>query len=603
MPLHEGENVGPYRVIGQLGQGGMATVYKAYHAQLNRYVAIKMMHHAFQDNQNFLARFRREAQIVALLEHPHIVPVYDFSEYQNQPYLVMKFIEGKTLKGTLVDGALTLEQVLHVMTAVANALTYAHSKGVLHRDIKPSNIVIDKDNVPYLTDFGLARIAEAGESTLSADMIMGTPHYISPEQALGEKNLTAGTDIYSLGVVLYELVVGRVPFSADTPYAIIHDHIYTPLPLPSQVNPDIPANVEMVLLKALAKDPQDRYASAVAMVEAFKTAVTSAGLSELRADRVSLAGISLAKLRIAMNSQLIAGSTPNLPGIAAPIPLPSPSQIMRQRRRERRWLWGGFVAFLLLCGLSGLITVSAGGTLARLSEARQDGELPLVPPPLANVGGYQVPDIPLDIAQTAVARNPNDPAMYLAVARALNADGQSSAARAAFEAGLAIADDRIGYLMTAGNLMAEDENHESAIVLYLAALQLARENPLAYPDVRAHVGHYLYELTSQPNNVNFTALRLSLNSPELNQIDPSFLHIFGSYNLLNFERPTLALGRIRPLATRPDALAEARLVYGEAFLADNQPEQAREQWTIARDDPHAPQWVRDRAEELISDNP
>src|SRR5689334_13651980 len=139
MPLHEGENVGPYRVIGQLGQGGMATVYKAYHAQLNRYVAIKMMHQAFQENENFHARFRREAQIVALLEHPHIIPVYDFNEYQNQPYLVMKYVDGKTLKGTLVDGALTLAQVMHVMTAVASALTYAHSKGVLHRDIKPSN--------------------------------------------------------------------------------------------------------------------------------------------------------------------------------------------------------------------------------------------------------------------------------------------------------------------------------------------------------------------------------------------------------------------------------------------------------------------------------
>jgi serine/threonine-protein kinase len=285
MPLVEGQIVGPYQFISQLGQGGMATVYKAYHARLDRYVAIKVVHQAFQGDDSFLARFEREAQIVAKLEHPHIVPVYDYNEHEGQPFLVMKFVEGRTLKNLLSARPLTLQQILDIMSPVASALTYAHRQGVLHRDIKPSNIILDRDGVPYLTDFGLARIAQSGESTMSQDVILGTPNYISPEQARGEKNLDARTDIYSLGIVLYELVVGRVPFRGDTPYAIVHDHIYSELPLPTSINPEIPRQVEAVLLKALAKNPADRYGSATEMTDAFRLAVADTGLNDLSPER------------------------------------------------------------------------------------------------------------------------------------------------------------------------------------------------------------------------------------------------------------------------------------------------------------------------------
>ena len=175
MNWRAGEQVGQYEIISELGRGGMATVYKAYHALLDRQVAIKVMHQSFIDDNNFTERFKREAQIVARLEHPHIVPVYDYSEYQGMPYLVMKIIQGRSLKQTLFKSPPTLDEIIHIMTAVADATTYAHNKGVLHRDIKPSNIVIDTDNVPYLADFGLARIVSAGESTMSADVLLGTP--------------------------------------------------------------------------------------------------------------------------------------------------------------------------------------------------------------------------------------------------------------------------------------------------------------------------------------------------------------------------------------------------------------------------------------------
>jgi serine/threonine protein kinase len=203
MSFDIGENVGPYRITERLGQGGMATVYRAYHANLDRYVAIKVLHAAFKTDPNFLARFQREAQIVARLEHPSIVPIYDYNDHQGEPYLAMKFIEGETLKGRLSRLPLTLDEAISTMTAIAQALTYAHEQGVLHRDIKPSNILLEKNTTPYLADFGLARIASAGESTLSQDSMLGTPQYMSPEQAQGVKDLTPATDIYSLGVFLY----------------------------------------------------------------------------------------------------------------------------------------------------------------------------------------------------------------------------------------------------------------------------------------------------------------------------------------------------------------------------------------------------------------
>ena len=273
MPFTIGENVGPYRVVEQLGRGGMATVFKAYHASLDRYVAIKVLHPAFREDANFLARFQREARIVAKLDHPNIVPVYDFAEHRGHPFLVMRFIEGETLKAYLKRGKPSADEVSRVIEAVGGALVYAHEQKILHRDIKPSNVILTPKGQIYLTDFGLARIAEVGESTLSRDMMVGTPQYISPEQASGETKLDARTDIYSLGVVLYELLVGRVPFQADTPYAVVHDHIFTPLPLPRSIEPDLPEALERVLLKALAKDPDDRFQSVEEMLGAFQNAL------------------------------------------------------------------------------------------------------------------------------------------------------------------------------------------------------------------------------------------------------------------------------------------------------------------------------------------
>jgi serine/threonine protein kinase len=265
--------LGNYEIQEKIGAGGMASVYKAYQPKLDRHVAIKVMHPNIAADTNFIARFEREARIVARLDHPNIVPIYDYDEVEGQPYLVMKYVEGRTLKAILRDGPLEPARVMHVITAVGDALSYAHDEGILHRDIKPSNIILSQRGNPYLMDFGLARIARSGESTMSADVMLGTPHYISPEQARGNTDLDERTDVYSFGVVLYELLTGRVPFVGDTSYAIIHDQLNTAPPSPRTFNPAIPESVEAVLMKALAKDRTDRYATPQAMVQAYKDAL------------------------------------------------------------------------------------------------------------------------------------------------------------------------------------------------------------------------------------------------------------------------------------------------------------------------------------------
>jgi serine/threonine protein kinase len=278
--MQPGTRIGPYEVVEMLGKGGSATVYKAYHSRLDRHVAIKVLHTAFVNDPHFLTRFEREARIVARLEHPAIVPIYDYDELEGSPYLVMKYVEGATLKQRAIKKGFSLGQIADVLGVVADALDYAHGRGVLHRDLKPSNILIDADDKPYLTDFGLARMAQLGESTISHDMMLGTPYYISPEQAQGSKDLTSATDIYSLGVILYELVTGSVPFSADSAYAIVHGHITTQPTPPSQLNNALPTRVDAVLLRALAKNPAQRYPTATALIQDFRQAIIEGDVSD-----------------------------------------------------------------------------------------------------------------------------------------------------------------------------------------------------------------------------------------------------------------------------------------------------------------------------------
>jgi serine/threonine-protein kinase len=266
-----GQEFGGYRIISQIGKGGMATVYKAFQASLDRYVALKVMPPFYaEEDETFLKRFRREARSVAKLRHPNILMVIDYGEKDGLTYIVMEYVDAGTLTDRL-GKPLPLTEIANIIEQIASALDYAHGQGVVHRDVKPSNILLPKPNWPLLTDFGLAKIVGGSQLTITGS-IAGTPAYMSPEQGQGEP-VDARSDIYSLGIVLYEMATGGVPYYAETPMAVVVKHIIDPLPLPSSKNPDLPESVERVILKALSKRPEDRYSRVNNLARALKMAV------------------------------------------------------------------------------------------------------------------------------------------------------------------------------------------------------------------------------------------------------------------------------------------------------------------------------------------
>jgi len=271
-----GKQLGPYRIIEPLGEGGMAAVYKSYQPGMDRTVALKVLPRLFASDPTFLARFGQEARVIANLEHQNILPVYDFGESDGYTYLVMRFVDGGTLADLLERERLSLPQVRHVMSQVGGAVAYAHARGVLHRDIKPSNVLIDGSGNCLLSDFGLAKMAEGNVRLTQTGGIMGTPAYMSPEQGLGNP-VDARTDIYALGVVLYEIATGRLPFQAETPIALIMKHIHDPLLSPRLHNPELSEAIERVILKALAKQPEDRFGTAGELVGALCSALSGVG--------------------------------------------------------------------------------------------------------------------------------------------------------------------------------------------------------------------------------------------------------------------------------------------------------------------------------------
>jgi len=289
-----GKTIGKYRLVEKRGQGGMAQVYKAYQAELDRYVAVKVIHPNLTGDEAFAARFRREARAVAALDHPNIVRVYDFDTDNGLAFLVMEYLEGISLREKLRelscrDERMELEEVEHIVCALCDALDHAHRQGMVHRDIKPSNVMITDEGRPVLCDFGIARMVDTTAITGSGGTL-GTPAYMSPEQGRGEPG-DARSDIYALGVLLYQLCTGRVPFDADTPYAVILKHITAPLPSPRLLRPDLPEAVERVILKALAKDPDHRYQTAGEMGRALKEALRSRKMAPLRPRRPIRRGV------------------------------------------------------------------------------------------------------------------------------------------------------------------------------------------------------------------------------------------------------------------------------------------------------------------------
>ncbi len=256
-----GQNLGRYHIIEPLGQGGMASVFKAFDTVLERNVAIKIIRTDKKEGteQNeFLKRFQREAKALAQLDHPYILKVLDYGEQDGVPYLVMPFVQGGTLKEKM-GRPMPYGEASALLAPIAQALDYAHRRKIIHRDVKPANILISESNTPLLSDFGIAKILESGESTqlTGTGVGIGTPDYMAPEQWMGKAD--ACTDIYSLGVVFFQMITGRLPFIAETPAAVLIKHMQDPLPRASSLVPNLPEPVEQVLFKALAKEPQNRF--------------------------------------------------------------------------------------------------------------------------------------------------------------------------------------------------------------------------------------------------------------------------------------------------------------------------------------------------------
>ncbi len=263
--LNVGDTLGAYRLVAFLGEGTLALVYKAYHAALDRHVALKVLKPNYQNDPSVRMRFQQEAQQSAHLHHPNILPVYDFVSAGERMYLAMRHVEGETLRQRLERGPLTLGDAARLLGGVGAALNYAHERGLLHGDLKPSNILLSSDGNVYLADFGTVRV-------VTGDLSRGTPDYVSPEQARTGDEVGIKADQYALGVVLFEALTGVLPFRAPDPHGVVLHHLMTLPPRPSAINGNISQGVEDVILTALAKAPRDRHADVAAMVAAFQKA-------------------------------------------------------------------------------------------------------------------------------------------------------------------------------------------------------------------------------------------------------------------------------------------------------------------------------------------
>jgi len=591
MPFAEGENIGPYRIIEQLGQGGMATVYKAYHAALDRYVALKVLHPAFHEDPNFTARFQREARVVAKLEHPSIVPVYDYAEQENRPFLVMKYIQGETLKARLSRGPLNAAEITLVVDAVGSALAYAHKQGILHRDIKPSNVLISNDGQMYLADFGLARIAQAGESTLSSDSIMGTPQYISPEQARGDKDLDGGTDIYSFGVMLYEMVVGQVPFNADTPFSIIHDHIFSPLPLPRSINTQVPESVERVLLKALAKERADRYEDIPALVRAFKAAWDVAG--------IPMQGTAL-------TLPVVVTARPKKKADTAPGMGPAKTTVSKEPKRKRSpwpFLAAGFV--LIACFAVAFFVVRQGllnRQANRVPEATAT-QVVLAPPPVEPTLRNPEPqlpaptDVPPEVqeARRKADARPKDPFAQLDLSLAYWDAGMQRLAYESLNHAAELAGGDREFLVRAGEQFHMRQAWIASAAMYLRFIKQSGPAGEIPEEISNNFHEAVFMAAPQPElEVTYPLIEEILRVDQPIGLVAQSRHAYYNGKL---DDGRVFLNQVKRL--KPELL-EAFLLEGEYAMIENRNEEAKLilQPLVANLD--TPAWIRVMAEDFLN---
>lgn len=409
-----GKTIGKYEIIEKLGRGGMAEVYKGYQKNLDRYVAIKLMHSFLISEQDFLKRFQQEARAMAALNHPNIVGVYDFDQYQEDTYyLVMEYVDGGTLKDML-EGLtknkerLPLETAIRIAREVADALAYAHRRHMVHRDIKPANIMLDKDTgKALLTDFGIVKLV--GGQTMgytATGALIGTPAYMSPEQALGQSG-DERADIYSMGVLLFQMVTGQLPYEADTPLAVVMKHVNSPTPMPISFNPEIPDALQAVILKAMAKIPDDRYATAAELAAALRQIDLSAPPPKKVDNYSTIAATQLVPPEIAELDKPV--QMPAVPkSTAVSRPQAQPIELAEQPSaapRRSPWLYAGIAAVLILVVVGGIFALNGrnGDTTPTVPAVAKAVATITAEPPTETPGATAVPGETPDVVGTAVA--------------------------------------------------------------------------------------------------------------------------------------------------------------------------------------------------------
>lgn len=353
----ESQKFGRYEIKGEIGRGGMATVYHAYDPRFEREVALKVLPREMLHDPQFRTRFEREAKTIAMLEHPAIVPVYDFGEEDGQPFFVMRYMTGGALTDRMKAGAMPIPEAARLLERLAPALDEAHARGIIHRDLKPGNILFDTHDQPYISDFGIAKIA-AAQTNVTGSSILGTPAYMSPEQAQGE-NIDGRSDIYGLGVILFEMLSGHQPYMGDTPMSVVIKHITDPVPHILDVKPDLPPEVEAVIEKAMAKDRDERFPTVKALAEALSQVAKgetpdlepAAEAAAEAAARPSQTSVS--KKPAAVKTTLISDKKQPPSGRSAEIPEPPGEP--RQGKRKGLWIGlGGIAGLACLAVVAGI---------------------------------------------------------------------------------------------------------------------------------------------------------------------------------------------------------------------------------------------------------